>query len=138
MKLSIIVAIAAAACCHAGGAGAQTIYRCGNEYTRIPCPQGKAIETLDARTAAHRAEAQRLAAEEKRLGAEMERDRRRHEAALKPAGAARLGAAPASAAASAPKKAAAKKRRPTLQAADPDRDFVAAVPGSGKKATARR
>jgi hypothetical protein len=122
----------------AGSAAAQTIYRCGNEYTRVPCPNGKPIESLEPRTAAQRAEARQQLIDEKRQGAEMERDRLRKEAALKPALASSLSAAPAAHAASAPsKKPSQKKRQHKVQSAEADRDFIAAVPGSGKKSTKR-
>ena len=54
----------------AGSASAQSaVYRCGNEYTRTPCSQGGTmIDTQNsARTAAQRAEAQRVAAAERKL-----------------------------------------------------------------------
>lgn len=128
--VGFVVALLAAV---AGRADAQTIYRCGNEYTRVPCANGRVLESSDPRTAAQRAEARKLVADEKRLGAELERRRRRDEAALKPAQAASLSAAPAaSAAASAPKKKSAKKRHRTVESAE-TRDFVATVPGAKKK-----
>ena len=58
-------------------APAQTIYLCGgNEYTRIPCPDGRPIDALDTRSYAQRAEARRILAEEERRAKEMERDPR--------------------------------------------------------------
>ena len=77
------------------GAQAQTIYRCGNEYTRIPCPQGKILEATDSRTGAQRAEARRVAAEEESQAAAMKRERLAAQAAEKPALAGRIGPAPA-------------------------------------------
>ncbi len=133
MKVAALtLAIAAGVGCLAGSAAAQTIYRCGNEYTRIPCPHGRALESIDPRTAAQRAEARRLVADERRQAADMARDRRRDEAALKPALASSLGPVPASAAAaSAPTKAVQKKRPRKVQIVD-ERDFVPAVPGPGQ------
>jgi len=110
----------------------QTIYRCsGNEYTRVPCPDGRPVEALDTRSAAQRAEARRILAEEEKRSKEMEHDRLKHEASIKPAAASSLQAAAPAAPASAPKKMAAKKKRhkPGL---DADGDFVAAVPGKAK------
>ena len=120
--------------------GAQTIYRCGNEYTRVPCANGKALEGGDGRSAAQRAEARRNVNDEKRQAAEMARDRQREEAAHPPAAAGSLSPASAATradAASAPKKPAKKKgkRRPVLIASDSD--FIAGVPGSGKKGASR-
>ncbi len=139
MKFAALgLAIAAGVGCLAGSAAAQTIYRCGNEYTRIPCPNGHPLESTDPRTAAQRAEARRLVADEKRQAADMARERRRDEAALKPTLASSLGPVPApAAAASAPKNAVQKKRHRKVQI-DDERDFVAAVPGTGKKKSASR
>jgi hypothetical protein len=131
--------VVAVACLCSAGAFAQTIYRCGNEYTRVPCSGGKALDVGDPRSAAQRAEARRLVAAEQRLGAEMERDRRRAEAELKPAGAASLG--PVARAASAPvvkkKVPAARKKPKAASDTEAGRDFIAGVPGSGRKPAAR-
>ena len=131
----IVVAVAVL---WSAGAFAQTIYRCGNEYTRVPCSAGKALDVGDPRSAAQRAEARRLVAAEQRLGAEMERDRRRAEAELKPAGAASLGPARVASAPAAKKAKAAPRKKPKAAAgAEEGRDFIAGVPGSGRKAAAR-
>ena len=76
-----------------GGAAAQgAVYRCGNESSRTPCSQGKVVDTESAvRTAAQRAEAVQVATAEKQLAEDMARDRRRAEAAAKPAAAGSLG-----------------------------------------------
>ena len=129
-----VLAVAVATVLFAAGAGAQTIYRCGNEYTRIPCPNGRALDAGDPRSAAQRSEARAAFAREKHQSVEMERDRRRNEAATKPALAASLGPVrgPAPAASAATKPASKKKHRKP-QASD-EHDFIAGVPGSGKKA----
>jgi len=118
-----------------GTAQAQTIYRCGNEYTRIPCANGRPLESSDTRSAAQRAEARALMAQERRQAAEMEASRRRDQAALKPAAAASLGpvrsAAPAASAVPAAKKAVPKKHPRKAQDAE-ERDFVAGVPPTPK------
>lgn len=139
MKFAALgIAIVLGTGCLTGSAAAQSIYRCGNEYTRIPCPNGRLLEAIDPRTAAQRAEARRLVADEKRQAADMARERRRDEAALKPALASSLGPVPApAAAASAPKKAVQKKRHRKVQV-DDEGDFLAAVPGTGKKNSASR
>jgi hypothetical protein len=66
-------------------ATAQTVYRCGNEYTREPCAQGKAVEATAPGSAAQRAEARQVAAREQRLAAQMRQDRLKEEAAIRPA-----------------------------------------------------
>lgn len=76
-------------------ANAQPVYRCGSEYSQSPCPQAKLVDAADARTEAQRAEARQVAADEKRLGAQMQSDRLAMQAAQKPAGAASLSGAPA-------------------------------------------
>ena len=130
---SVAVALGLAACVLA--AQAQTIYRCGNEYTRIPCADGRPLESSDTRSAAQRAEARALLVQERRQAAEMEATRRRDEAALKPAKAASLSpvrtAAPA---ASAPRRRRSRSRRSGCarpQGAD-ERDFIAGVPPAPK------
>lgn len=74
--------------CAGFNAGAQSIYRCGNEYRREPCASGKMLESSDPRTAAQRAEATRVAARERKQAADMARERRAEEAPAKPAQAA--------------------------------------------------
>ena len=117
------------------GSQAQTIYRCGNEYTRIPCPQGKVVEATDPRTGAQRAEATRVAAEDRRRAAEMRRERLADQAALKPASAASLSAAPAPPAkpASATERHPSKKKRSLAKPAS-STPFTAADPASRKRA----
>ena len=73
-------------------AGAQPVYRCGNAYSQSPCPDGgRVVDAADPRSAAQRAEAQRVVADEKRLAAEMHRERMAQEKAIRPPGAASLG-----------------------------------------------
>jgi hypothetical protein len=81
-------------CLGALAANAQPVYRCGSEYSQSPCPQANVVDAADARTEAQRAEARRVAADEKRLGAQMEHDRVAMQAAQKPGGAASLSGAP--------------------------------------------
>jgi uncharacterized membrane protein len=135
VSLPVACSLAVAMLMCAGGAGAQTIYRCGNEYTRIPCAEGRPLDTSDTPSAAQRVEARALVAQQRRQANEMENARRRQEAAVRPAGPASLGPrppAPAASAASAPKKATAKRgstkpKAGRKQAAD-DGDFIAGVP----------
>lgn len=112
------------------GAASQTVYRCGNEYSREPCANGKSVDTgpvaVDGKRAA---EARQSASREHRLAEEMARDRRVREAALKPATASSLGPARATqplAAASASMKPK-KRAKAKIRVVD-ERDFVARVP----------
>ena len=82
-------------CMAALGAQAQAVYRCGNTYSSTPCPQGKVVEATDFRTAAQRAEARRLAADDQRLAADMRHERLVNQAMQKPALASSLSAIPA-------------------------------------------
>ena len=114
----------------AAGAGAQgTIYRCGNEYSRMPCSHGKPVETdSSARTAEQRAEAVKVAAAERQLAEDMARDRRRAEAAFKPAAAGSLSPARAPTAAATKATAGKGKDKGKKKGGAENEDFVAVVP----------
>ena len=103
-----------------------TIYRCGTEYRGTPCRDGRTIDTSQsARTAAQRDEALRVAASERKLADDMERDRRRAESA-RPAPAVYIGTSkPAGAAPKATTAAKPKKKRKEEAA---DEHFVAVAP----------
>jgi hypothetical protein len=131
--MKIGAAIGALLLAAAGNASAQpAVYRCGNEYTRTPCSQGTVVDTQNsARTAAQRTEATRVAAAERRLAEDMARDRRRAEAAIKPASAGSLGSVkPAASQAKASGLAKAKKKK--SHPAEESEDFVAVVPKAKK------
>ena len=114
-------------------ATAQTVYRCGNAYGQDPCPQGRVIESDDARTTAQRDEALRLAADERRRGDEMERERLRREAAIRPALASALSSAPAPAATPAAGKKPSAKGRQTKPSKERRLAVVASAPTRPKK-----
>ena len=113
------------------------VYRCGNEYTRIPCSTGRVVDTQGSATnAAQRAEAARVLAGEKRLADDMARDRRIAEASIKPALAGSLGPQKVAVADAKPElKAKTKKKSKPAKArpgsADRD-DFIAQVPKAKK------
>jgi len=93
------------------GAVAQTIYRCGPDgrtYQQSPCPEGRAIDASDARTAEQRKAAEAAARSEARLAAQIDDDR----SASAPVKRSKVKAAPsdkaASAAKSGPKKTTAQ------------------------------
>ena len=116
------------------GAAAQPVYRCGSEYSRTPCPQGRLVEATDPRTAAQRAEAKRVAADERRLAAEMRKDRQADQAALKPAGASSLsGPAPLPAKAASGVERGHPKKKKHGAAQHATTDFTAVDPGSRAK-----
>ena len=137
MKTELLIfalAVAGTAAFSAASAGAQTIYRCANEYTRIPCANGRALDAGDTRSVAQRAEARAAVAQERRQATEMERDRRRDEATMKPALATSLSPArPAAPAASAAAKKPASKKKVRKPQTTGEADFIAGVPGGAKK-----
>ena len=130
--------IAAALCMLflACGARAQAIYRCGAEYSQTPCPGGKVLESSDTRSAAQRAEAVRVAAQERKKAAELERERRALQNSAKPAPAAGFNGRPAppDAAASEPQRGKGKKRSKAKAAKDGDFVAVEPVKRKGEKA----
>jgi hypothetical protein len=71
LALPLLIALAAPSGAHA----AQPVYRCGNTYSNVPCGDGRAVEATDPRTSAQQTEARRQAAQQRRLGNEMERER---------------------------------------------------------------
>ena len=102
-------------CATAVSAAPTAIYRCGpdgREYSQVPCADGKLIDASDPRSAAQRSEALKVAARERQRAAELERERRTNEAAIKPASASGFNARPSPPAsvASAPAKGQRKKR----------------------------
>ena len=116
----------------ASNAAPAPIYRCGpdgREYSQVPCAGGKVVEASDPRTSAQRAEALRVAASERKRVAELERDRRANEAAIKPAGASGFNGRPAplAPAASAAENGKRKKRHTQVK---PLPDTAAAKPAT--------
>ena len=75
------VAVFFGAAAVAGAAAAQPVYRCGNEYTRVPCPGGRPVDTLDGPSPRDRAAAERALAAQKREAASLAAARERREAA---------------------------------------------------------
>ena len=136
MRLAPCVLASVALGLAVAGASAQTIYRCGNEYTRVPCTDGKAVdaESRSATTAQRATEAREVALQERRLGNDMTRDRRAREAALKPARATSLGPAKAAEpAAAASVSLKPKKRAKARMRVLDEGDFTATVPKARKE-----
>jgi hypothetical protein len=124
--------IAAALVAAATWTDAATVFRCGHEYSEVACPGGTAIEVAAAPTAQQHAEARDVALSEKRLAAEMTRDRREQEASFQPSRAVSIGPTrPPAATPSAAKPKHAPKHRKSV-APDDARDFVAAAPKARK------
>ena len=113
------------------------IYRCGGPDSRVysqkPCPEGQLIDSADPRSAAQRAEAQTVAARERRLAAEMERERRKQQAERQPAEAAGINGRPAPVEPVVSKHEVGTKKKKHSKAKAKAEDFVAVEPGSHKK-----
>ena len=122
-------------CATAISAAPTTIYRCGpdgREYSQVPCVDGILIDASDPRSAAQRSEALKVAARERQRAAELERERRTNEAAIKPASASGFNARPSPPAsvASAPEKGQRKKRHTKVK---PLSDTTVAKPAKEPK-----
>ena len=128
----LLVAFAALSVVTGGAVGAETIFRCGNEYSNVACAHATTLVVAGSVTPEQRAEARDVARREKALAAEMTRDRREQGALAKPPAAGSLSAPRVVAM---PPTTAAKKhaRKHDKKAAiDEERDFVAAVPKAKK------
>ena len=129
-RMRVAAATLAAVAC--GAAAAETIYRCGNEYTDVACTHATTLVVAGALTPPAARRSARRRAARKTLAAEMTRDRRGQESLAKPALAGSLSAPRAAAA---PPAAAARKhakKHDRKAAIDEERDFVAAVPKAKK------
>lgn len=82
------------------GAAEPPVYRCGNTYQQVPCPEGRTVEVGDIRSTAQRREAERTAAAEQKAAAALAAENQAREHALKPQRRA-VGVVPVAAAASA-------------------------------------
>lgn len=61
-------------------AQAQQVYRCGKTYNQMPCPNGTAIDTRDARTQEQRVDSQKATARDTELVNRLEKARQQEEA----------------------------------------------------------
>ncbi|HET6600239.1 MAG TPA: hypothetical protein VFG60_09770 [Burkholderiaceae bacterium] len=115
-------------------APSQVVYRCGNAYSQAPCPRATIVDVSDPRSATQRAEARTVAVQQHQLATAMARDRRvreREQVAQRASGFDSRAASPAAAAsAHEPRK---KKHRASSHRSRQGADFIAIVPGSGKK-----
>lgn len=74
-------AIALGLACFCTIAQAQTVYRCGNNYSYTPCPQGVIVNTADPRSPAQKAQTDQAAVDAKALSGQLEKTRQADEAA---------------------------------------------------------
>jgi hypothetical protein len=63
------------------GSAAQTVYRCGSEYTQTPCENGSPVRTDDSRSASDRKAHQATVQKEKKTADALERQRLKEEQA---------------------------------------------------------
>ena len=127
----LLVAVAALAGL-AASVRAETIFRCGNEYTNVACNDATTLVVAGAATPEQRAEAREAARREKALADEMARDRRAQEALARPAQAGSLSAPRPAATPPAPAGKKHPKKHAKKAALDEERDFIATVPKAKK------
>jgi len=120
-----------ALCLGATVAAAQSVYRCGNEYSQAPCAHGKLVNVDDSRTDSQLTEARSIAANERTQATQIAREHRL-EAAAAAARAARTVHVKAHPPAISPLPVKAVKRRHAKAHTQETTDFVAIVPGTGK------
>jgi hypothetical protein len=118
-------------------ASAQPVYRCGNTYSGTPCVGGAALaDASDTRSVAQRVEARRVAADERRLAAEMQRDRLADEqqAARTRAGAVSLsGLAPVSVVPAVDSRRKGSRKKRSTARSEASTTAVVLVPGVVKR-----
>lgn len=76
-RFAILLIASCAICTSAGG---QNVYKCGNSYSQLPCPDGQSIKVDDSRTAEQKAAADRTLAHDVARANAMETSRLKAEA----------------------------------------------------------
>ena len=129
--------LAAALCLGTTVAAAQSVYRCGNEYSQAPCAHGKIVNVDDSRTDSQLTDARSLAANERSQAVQIVREHRLEAAAARAVKTVHVKAHPA---AVSPLPTKSVKRRHAKAHTQETTDFVAIVPGTGKgsKSPAKR
>jgi hypothetical protein len=118
------------------GAPSQVVYRCGNSYSQAPCPRATIVEASDPRNATQRAEARKVAVQQRQLATAMARERRvreREQVVLRAAGFDSRAARPDATASAHESGKARKKHRASSPRNRLGADFIAIVPGGSKK-----
>ncbi len=80
MKASLPAVAVLSAMLFAPWANAQTVYRCGNNYSQAPCPAGAAIQVDDPRTPGQKQQADSATQRDAKLASTMEKSRLKEEA----------------------------------------------------------
>jgi hypothetical protein len=115
-------------------ASAASVYRCGNTYSQSPCAAAQTVEVGDARSTAQQTEAHRVADNERRLAADMRRERLEDQRSSRSVGAASLSGSPPIAKPVVAASAHHKKKKASAKPAATT-DFVAFDPSSRKRRT---
>lgn len=126
-RAATLACLAALLCSSAHAA----VYRCGNAYADVPCPQAVLIDKPDSRSDEDRVAAHDVARREAALASRMVADRESAERLLRPV----VPVVPAVRVKSLPRQAAlaaartpSKRRSPGRLVVDTSGDFVAVVP----------
>ncbi|MBC7957341.1 MAG: DUF4124 domain-containing protein, partial [Cytophagales bacterium] len=129
-----LAALALCLVCACAGVQAQTVYRCGPDgrvYSQTPCPQGRAVNVSDERSADQRAAAESRVREDQSRGDALERERLDREAG-KPAAAGKIEGRPAPPEPAKPAAKPSKKKKPKAKKPAND-DFKAVAPAPKPK-----
>lgn len=132
--LLLMLALAAAGGAQSS-ASAASIYRCGNSFSQVPCPQATVVELRGDTPSAADMRATRQAVErDAALAADLAREREQRERHAARQGAASLGGAPRQEEVSTqPTARKASGRAHKRGARTPSDDFTAVVPGTRPK-----
>jgi hypothetical protein len=126
-----------ALCALSTGVQAQNIYKCGDTYSQTPCPGASTVKTGDSRDQAQKKQTDAATQRDVKTGQLMEKERLAQEktnlAASHPIGP--VVKPPAGSASQPLTKIKPKRIRPKTNKSE---DFVAQVPGTGKKAAAKK
>ena len=75
IQLAIGTALAVATAIWAGSARSETVYRCGNTYSQLPCPGGSPLDASDPRTPGQKAQADVVARQAALSATRLEQER---------------------------------------------------------------
>jgi hypothetical protein len=130
--MKVLTLLAASLVC--ASVQAQTVYRCGTEgreYSQTPCPQGRAVNVSNERSAEQRAAAETTVRDEQVRGDALERQRLERES-MQPAMAGQINGRPKAAEpVTVAAKSSKKKKAKTKKHANGD--FVAIAPVNKSK-----
>jgi hypothetical protein len=139
LYLPTLFLIAGSACI--SGLQAQTVYKCGNTYSQVACPDAKTVQVDDKRDTQQKQQADAVTQREAELAKSLEKERltleKSTQRVTKPKRKASSTAAPKKDAKEDKTLTKITPKRPHSKAAKPD-GFVAQVPASAPKAIAKK